>query len=199
MPRMSKKRGKGHTYRGISNHKVCIYSGVDENDNCIFKIEGVGSETKAKTIDFMHSFTPNQGKKNYLITDMKQVYRELVNYTNLSHIEIKSNTYVSEEGYSLSSINQLHNEFQQLYGHYRGVSIRHLQGYLNFFSFYKRMNYTIETMIKREQEVYREVMKEEAYLPQNKVCRLAIPIDLYSAYGDWHYGCFSEPLPILTT
>lgn len=132
MPRMSKHRGNKNTFRGISNHKVCIYSAVDEQDSCIFKIEGIGSETKDKTNDFQHFIMPNQNRSSYLITDMKQVFMELTSYANLTHIEIKSNTHVSEEGFSLSSINQLHDEFQKLYGHYRGVSIRHLQGYLSF-------------------------------------------------------------------
>lgn len=44
MPRRSKKRTSS-AYRGISHHKVCIMSAVDDQDNMFFEIVGLGSET----------------------------------------------------------------------------------------------------------------------------------------------------------
>ena len=36
MPRLSKKRTSIHSpYRGISHHKVCVVSSIDESDNLI--------------------------------------------------------------------------------------------------------------------------------------------------------------------
>lgn len=38
MPRISKKRSSS-AYRGISHHKVCIMSAVDDNDNMFLKLQ----------------------------------------------------------------------------------------------------------------------------------------------------------------
>lgn len=122
---------------------------------------------------------------------MKQVFKKLVSYSNLTHVEIKSNAHISEDGFSLASINQLHDEFQKLYGLYRGVSIRHLQGYLNFFSFFKNMNYRIERIKDKNQKVYTTAYKEHVNLSERLICSQEFPIDLFEAYGDWHYGCYA--------
>src|SRR5699024_7628449 len=46
MPRSSKKRtSHGSNTRGISSHKVCITSGIDENDNMFFEVAGTSSVT----------------------------------------------------------------------------------------------------------------------------------------------------------
>jgi transposase-like protein len=50
MPRISKKRSSS-AYRGISHHKVCIMSAVDENDNMFFEIVGLGPETNNARIN----------------------------------------------------------------------------------------------------------------------------------------------------
>src|SRR5699024_3144906 len=43
MPRYSKKRtSKGNGIKGISHHKVCVVSSIDENDNLLLKIAGLG-------------------------------------------------------------------------------------------------------------------------------------------------------------
>ena len=43
MPRYSKKRTSTNSpYRGISHHKICVVSSIDENDNLLLKIVGLG-------------------------------------------------------------------------------------------------------------------------------------------------------------
>ena len=43
MPRYSKKRtSTSSPYRGISHHKICVVSSIDENDNLLLKIVGLG-------------------------------------------------------------------------------------------------------------------------------------------------------------
>lgn len=43
MPRYSKKRTSVTSpYRGISHHKICVISSIDENDNLLLKIVGLG-------------------------------------------------------------------------------------------------------------------------------------------------------------
>lgn len=43
MPRFSKKRtSTSSPYRGISHHKICVVSSIDENDNLLLQITGPG-------------------------------------------------------------------------------------------------------------------------------------------------------------
>lgn len=43
MPRYSKKRTSTNSpYRGISHHKICVVSSIDENDNLLLEIVGLG-------------------------------------------------------------------------------------------------------------------------------------------------------------
>lgn len=48
MPRMIKKRGNKSSYSGISHHKVCVACAIDENDQTIMRILGLGSESCSK-------------------------------------------------------------------------------------------------------------------------------------------------------
>ncbi len=43
MPRYSKKRTSTTSpYRGISHHKICVVSSIDEDDNLLLEIVGLG-------------------------------------------------------------------------------------------------------------------------------------------------------------
>ena len=48
MPRYSKKRGNTAAYSGISHHKICVVTAIDENDHMIMNIAGLGPESSEK-------------------------------------------------------------------------------------------------------------------------------------------------------
>ena len=190
MPRMSKRRGKSSSYRGISHHKVCILSAVDENDQMVFEIHGLGPETKNK-VDQMISYFKKDDHNHYLISDMKQCYQNLSEETGRLHDEIKSDGYISEKGHSLAELNALHSEVKLLYKRYRGISVRHLQGYLDFFCLYKKIKYLISEIKKQAIEAYMISTQEQSKLRVKDICLKEMPIDLFEAYGEYHYGCFA--------
>ena len=189
MPRYSKIRGGQSAFRGISHHKVCIISAVDEYDDMIFEIIGLGVETKEKVNETIEYFEKASSTK-YLITDMKQVYREVAEQTCRYHDEIKASEYKSKNGNTLATINQLHSEFKLLFKKYRGVSTRHLQGYLDFFLYYKKLIYSIEDRTSFKQEAYKNIASISTRLNTADISTKAFPVDLYNAYGDYHFGCF---------
>lgn len=192
MPRISKPRGKASTYRGISHHKVCILSAADDHDQCIFLIQGLGEETSEKADSLIPYIQKDEEQKNNLITDMKQIYEHVCTSTNRKHIEVKAGCHVTDEGYSLSNINQLHSEFTIISKIYRGISVRHLQGYLDFFAYCKSLGYRIEKTKAKTVHAYKSLTKEMSYIHVRDICKLDMPIDLFQAYGDWHYGCFAN-------
>lgn len=190
MPRISKVRGKTSAFRGISHHKVCILSAIDENDQMVFEIQGLGCETTDK-VNKMEEYFKKENKTNYLITDMKQCYNKLSENTGRLHDEIKSEGHVSELGHSLADLNGLHSEFKLLYKRYRGVSIRHLQGYLDFFCFFKNLKYSIDSILKQVNQTYVTSINEKSTLKTKDIHSKEIPIDLFEAYGEYQYGCFA--------
>ena len=190
MPRISKKRGKFSAFRGISHHKECILSAVDETDQIIFEIYGLGPETKEKA-DKMISYFEKDDHSHYLISDMKQCYRDISETIGRMHDEIKSDVHTSEKGHSLAELNALHSEIKLLYQRYQGLSIRHLQGYLDFFCLYKKIKYSINEIQKQAIEAYMTTTQERCNLRVKDISLKEIPVDLFEAYGDYHFGCFA--------
>ena len=97
--------------------------------------------------------------------------------------------FTTDEGNSLSSVNELHSEIKDLIRRKRGVSIRHLQGYLDWLVFRKHLKYTLK-MKKWRSEAYMETMQEIIPFSCRSICKKDIPINLYEAYGSYNYGIF---------
>ena len=74
MPRLSKKRGKhkpdkAHKQlRGISHHKICLVTAIDESDHILFKIAGLGVEDTDKYERFLTHFS----RRTSFIVDEKR-------------------------------------------------------------------------------------------------------------------------------
>lgn len=144
MPRASKPRStKGGSKRGISNHQVCIASAIDENDNVFLEIVGTGPITSKQVSE---AFKNKIAKVSCLITDCKSSYESFAKENNIRLEQIKSKTYVNSAGYNLSNINSVHSELSTFLSYFKGVSTKHLQHYLDWFSFQKIINYTIEIL-----------------------------------------------------
>ena len=195
MPRLSKKRGVRSTnytrdFKYI--HRVCLVTAKDEYDNFLFKIAGLGVESEEMFNNFTNYFDSNctiisDNKfsiKNFAINNKMNL--EVI----LSTIEMKK--YTTSKGNSLSEVNQLHQEFSELIRKKHGVSIRHLQSYIDWLLFCKKIKYTIDGK-RRKVESYVEVMKQPTSLTTRLICKKELPIDLYTAYGDFHYGIFESP------
>lgn len=133
MPRFSKSRStKRGSKRGISNHQVCIASAIDEYDNLLLEIVGTGPITSEQVIKIFKDKIDNV---SCLITDCKSSYEKLSKENNIRLEQIKSGTYVNDNGYNLENINSLHSELSIFLSHFKGVSTKHLQHYLDWFSF----------------------------------------------------------------
>lgn len=140
MPRFSKPRStKGGSKRGISNHQVCIASAIDEYDNCFLEIVGTGPITSDEVENV---FTNKIGTISRFVTDCKSSYEKFINDNHIQLEQVKSGTYVNSSGYNLANINSLHSEWSTFLSHFKGVSTKHLQHYLDWFCFQKIINYT---------------------------------------------------------
>ena len=193
MPRYSKNRGKhreafySNNLTGISHHKVCIISAIDENDHILFEIGGLGRESFAMLEQVQDHFIED----TTIISDDSHSIQTFVNRKHFKHDIIPSHGYISANGNSVSSVNELHTELKNLMRQKHGISTRHLQGYLDWLVFRKHLKYTLD-MRKWKPEAYMEIMFEQIPFVCADINRMPMPIDLYKAYGEYHYGIFAD-------
>ena len=197
MPRISKPRGKHKSsslnkeLRGISRHKVCIISAIDESDNMFFKIAGLGPES----LEMYEKFADHFGKDITLVSDDKPA---ILNFAD-NHKFVKDtipviatkDTYTTPNGNSLAEINELHREYKDFVRKKHGISIRHTQGYLDWLVFKKQISYSYE-LRKQKSMSYMKIMTERSKLRCDDICKQELPIDLRTAYEEYHYGIFAE-------
>lgn len=139
IPRYSKKRGKQAAYRGISHHKVAIVYATDENDHMKMQVSVLRSE----------SFDKYKANKEYFddvkkfISDSKVSIQQFANYLEAVNNKIKTSPleerYLTDDGKSSGSINEMMAEVSSMIQTTRGVGIRYIQGYLGFLLLKKQV------------------------------------------------------------
>ena len=85
------------------------------------------------------------------------------------------NNYISENGNSLSSVNQLHQSLSEMIYRTHGVSLRHLQGYLNWMVFKRHMSFKVDKAFWKS-EAYRKVLKGKSTIGALTIHHKPFPI-----------------------
>jgi transposase-like protein len=189
MPRHSKKRGKhkpdkNHKQlRGISHHKICLLTAIDENDHILFKIAGTREEDLKKYQSFADRFC----KKSTLICDEKQSIACFVRKNRFGYDYIPSGSFKSDKGNTLSSINQFHQEFSELIRRKHGVGTRHLQSYMDFLVVTKELKYKLE-LKKMNTRLYMDIIDHPIFWTSDDICHIPMPVDVYEVYKEYGYA-----------
>lgn len=181
MPRKSHKRGKHKSEKGCGYHngnytdKVCITSAVDENDNCLLKV----TSQKRENIDDFKIFNEYFTKGSTVVCDSNANFIKFLKDNEFVPDVVKPkptyNNYISENGNSLSSVNQLHQSLSEMVSRTHGVSLRHLQGYLNWIVFKRHMSFKVDKAFWKS-ESYRKVMKGKSTVGAATIHRKPFPI-----------------------
>ena len=177
MPRASKKRGTASVKRGISDEQVCVLCALDTSDNIVMKIIGQGNPTIK---EIQQGLGQRLIPESILVTDSKSAYIEFSKQNNVKLIQIPSGFHTLDT-YNLSSLNSLHSDIKQWFRKFRGVSTRHLQKYLNWYRYMKRLNYTTEyqyQLFKTFRYSASQYIEEKTQL----ISKANFPIDIYRAY-----------------
>ena len=127
MPRLSKKRSSRS--KTPLARKVCIMTAIDSSDQILMEITGLGEETN----EMMHVFDGRIAPGSLLVTDGKLAFETYAKNNNLNIEIVKSSRFTNEHGYSLAEVNGVHSQLDTYLKRYKGVSTRHLQGYLDLF------------------------------------------------------------------
>ena len=186
MPRYSKKRKSKSSYIGISHHKVCIVSTIDENDNLILKIAGLGRCTTNMLEDCLNTKVKNV---NSLTSDSASAYQQFCKDHNIKLQAIPSGFH-SNGRFNIAEINGVHSQLETWFSKFKGVSIRHLQEYLDWFVYIFIMKKRFK-LDKLKTESYSKIIIDENYIKTNDICSVDIPIDLDIAYGEYKNQSFS--------
>ena len=106
MPRYSKKRTSIKSpYRGISHHKICVVSSIDENDNLLLEIVGLG---RCTTDMLKKSLGLKLNNANSIIADSASAYQEFCSEYKVTLNAIPSGFHnngvfnIAEMGYILN-------------------------------------------------------------------------------------------------
>lgn len=181
MPRYSKKRtSTSSPYRGISHHKVCVVSSIDENDNLLLKIVGLGRCTTDMLKNSLGQKLKNAKSVN---ADSASAYQDFCKEYNLILNAIPSGFH-SDGIFNISEINGIHSQLETWLSKFRGVSTRHLQEYLDWFVY-------IFTMKKRfllnkiKTESYSKILIDNNYIKSNDIFKVKMPINLNVAYAEY--------------
>ena len=181
MPRYSKKRtSTSSPYRGLSHHKVCVVSCIDENDNLILKIAGLGRCTTKMLNDSLGTKLHNAVSIN---ADSASAYQEFCMKYNLKLNAIPSGFH-SDGVFNISEINGIHSQLETWLSKFRGVSIRHLQEYLNWFVYIYMMKKRF-MLNKIKTESYSNLLINDNYIKSKDIFNIKIPIDLKVAYAEY--------------
>lgn len=185
MPRISKKRTSS-AYRGISHHKVCMVTAVDDNDNMIFKVAGLGKEQ----IEYYNKLNHHIENPTLMITDQYWGFTTFSKLHNCKLDQIPTTSHTSPLGNNINTLNQLHSELEIWLSKYHGVSIRHLQGYLNMFIFLKYLKYKY-SIKERKYQAFILSLPTKTSLINKDICSSTLPIDLKCAYSEYKYGIYA--------
>lgn len=184
MPRASKPRRKHGTGKsGISKHAVCITSGIDENDHILFKVAGSGNVTSEMIRETIVNKIINSNK---VITDCKSSYESVAKENNWNLKQVKSKCYTDKEGNNLANINSLHSELTLFLTQFHGVSTKHLQEYLDWFSFSKYQNYSID-YLEQPDDFEKSTITKKTNIKFSNVCDNYSIFNFFELYKDYNY------------
>lgn len=181
MPRYSKKRTSTKSqYKGISHHKVCIVSSIDENDNLLLEIVGLGRCTTSMLKDSLGKKIDNAKSIN---ADSASAYQEFCKEYNLILNAIPSGFH-TDGVFNISEINGIHSQLETWLYKFRGVSIRHLQEYLDWFVYLFTMKKRF-MLNKIKTESYSKLLIDNNYIKSKDIFSIKIPVDLNVAYAEY--------------
>ena len=182
MPRFSKKRKSKSSLNGISHHKVCVIGALDENDNLILKIGGLGKGTN----DMLENCLGKKVKKVKEITsDSASTYIKFCQKHKIILHQIPSG-FNSDGIENLSEINNVHSQLKTWLAKYRGVSTRHFQEYLYWFAYLYMMLKKYESK-KLQIKNYKDILTCKTHIKSRDICKIELPVDPMIAYAEYHH------------
>lgn len=129
-----------------------------------------------------------------IISDSKPSIQQLANHLGTTNNKVQTSPtekkYLTKDGKSLGSINEMMSEVEGLITKTKGIGTRYLQGYLNFNILRKQIKYKY-----KRNEIPKKLMDlliETSSFKNISVLATPMPISLKKAYYEYRYGIFAE-------
>lgn len=181
MPRYSKKRtSNGNGIKGISHHKICVVSSIDENDNLLLKIAGLG---RCTTDMLRKTLGQKLNKVESINADSASAYQDFCEENQLALNAIPSGFH-SDGIFNISEINGVHSQVETWLCKFRGVSTRHLQEYLDWFVYIFTMKKRF-VLNKIKTISYSNLVIDNNYINTKDILHIEMPINLKIAYAEY--------------
>lgn len=181
MPRYSKKRtSNGNGIKGISHHKICVVSSIDENDNLLLKIAGLG---RCTTDMLRKTLGQKLNKAESINADSASAYQDFCEENQLALNAIPSGFH-SDGIFNISEINGVHSQVETWLCKFRGVSTRHLQEYLDWFVYIFTMKKRF-VLNKIKTISYSNLVIDNNYINTKDILHIEMPINLKIAYAEY--------------
>ena len=88
------------------------------------------------------------------------------------------------DGFTLSEVNGLQSNFFGFFSRFRGVSTKHLQGYLDWFTYKKYIDYAVEILNQPNEMLYYSMKQKKNIIIKN-IYNAPFPFDIEIAYADY--------------
>ena len=98
--------------------------------------------------------------------------------------------FTTENGNSLARVNEMHSELKEEWRYRHGISVRHIQGYIDWLVYLKNLKYQVEGMY-RKHRAYIDLMAEKVPFINRLICRLPFPVDVNEVYGEKYNGIYA--------
>lgn len=174
MPRKSHKRGNQDRLIGISKEDVCIVTAIDSDDNMILKVSETGSASTEMIENVLGGKIEAQ---SILVTDSKNSYKKFAINNKLELKQIPAGEYTVDTFYNLSELNALHSNLELWLSKFKGVSIRHMQTYLDWFRYLKILKYTCE-YASIVNSIFIFTVNQESKLKRKDIHNKELPINI---------------------
>lgn len=196
MPRRSKKRGKHK--RAIHKTKtenkepqLCIFTASDDSNNILFSVSHCGGE---RTTEYM-KYDSCIDRKAMIIADSSIQIKKYIKLTNRRSDLVPPDRkdrliFTTEKGNNLARINELHSELKKEWRSRHGISVRHLQGYIDWLVYTKKLRNKVRGE-ESEYRAYIDLMKEEIPFINLEICKLPFPVNIREAYGESYHGIYA--------
>lgn len=138
--KIGRKALKRGTTRPKKKNQAIVLVAIDQQKEMHLTHTGQGTLTKKmvkKSLDkFIRKQRLNQKKERLIFcSDRHLAYVDFAKKKRVKHITLASNydQYVTADGYSLASVNSLHNQLRRWLRPFYGVATKYLQRYLDYF------------------------------------------------------------------
>lgn len=184
----SKKNPKSESFPYMKDPQACIFTAADESGEILFLISGYGAESSAK----YQLHIDRYDQRCRIISDGSSSIRKFCKDNHFRCITLTEGYHKTKDGKHISDVNSLHSDLKDLIRKKRNVSIRHLQGYLNWIVFKRRFILQIQRKLY-DLKTYGYIRGKEKKLRNFDICKIPFPISLKEIYGQYHYGMFASP------